>query len=107
MSGSPVPITAHEAREIAPTNAMLDMLESQVRALIELGCEEQVRVRLARLLPPPPSATPASVDRMTAAAILTALKAGCHARMTESERAANKTVREVVLRWVKTPGEPK
>lgn len=99
------PLTTHQSREQDPRNAMLDLLEQQVRALIAAGCEPQVRARLARLLPLP-ERTPAGVDRMTAAQILTALKAARHAKLTESERAANRTVREVVLRWVKREGEP-
>lgn len=100
MSSTAAHSTEHETREIAPVNAMLDMLESQVRALIELGCEDQVRARLARLLPLP-EPVPAGVDRVTAARILTALKQARHGRMSDTAVAANKSVREVVLRWMK------
>lgn len=98
------PETALEVRDIAPTNAMLDLLESQVRALTDLGCEPQIRARLARLLPPP-APVPAVVDAMTAAALLTALRAARSNRMTEAELAANRAARQLVLGWMRSARE--
>lgn len=111
MNAAPLPAPAELAADGRaegaqdPRNAMLDLLEQQVRALIEAGCEPQVRARLARLLPPP-ERIPASVDRLTGARILTALRAARQARLTEGERAANRSVRDIVLRWTKSEGDP-
>lgn len=81
----------HERDErVDPLNTLLDAFDVQVRALVEMGLEAQLRARLARLLPPEAS------QALVLSKVLTALREASQGRMSDAQRNRNREARAIV-----------
>jgi len=74
-----------------PVNGLLDAIDVQVRALVAMGYEEQLRNRMARLLPPPAG------NALLMTSVLNALREASQLRMPEKQRARIHAARQIVL----------
>ena len=108
-SGSRSAATPAETETPAETmgNAMLDLAEQHVEALISAGLEAPLRARLARLLPeervepePAPAATPPLPDPLDLAMVVTVCGELAKHKLSAERHGAIARLRDVANAWI-------